>query len=409
MCQSSAYVTLIGKVNEWLADKPVLRYLDLVSKSKSQVTARNLHSGSGVRTMNQLIRTVTLLWSLALTTGDDTVTCLFSQECVLPCKSDYHKIIHWQKLDSQNPSNVHSFFSGRDQLAHQNETYKERTSLFSDQVSKGNISLILKRVRTQDKGRYKCYTAIDSANKEAFVSVNVRAPIKSVDIKMTDNGITCKTSEVYPKPIISWTINRTSQNTFTQHPEEDSRGLFSLTSTVPAQPVQDSLTYTCSISLEDRTQTYTASMKQDKTEIDLGQDITILCPGSQGETGNLTLTFGSSTVLSYNSETSQPADIIQWNGIEVKVTSEGNITLHKLDNKRYAGTYTCEKTTTQSRQLIQTSVQIRTAFAFTVGIIIAVIVAVVVVTAVTVCIIKKLCRCKTCENNGQEGSGGHIY
>ncbi|KAL7840660.1 hypothetical protein AOLI_G00259830 [Acnodon oligacanthus] len=341
--------------------------------------------------MNQLIRTVTLLWSLALTTGDDTVTCLFSQECVLPCKSDYREVIHWQKLDGQT-LNIHSFYSGTDQLDYQNEAYKGRTSLFSDQVSKGNMSLILKGVRTQDRGRYKCYTAISSANKEAFVSVNVKAPIKSVDIKMTDDGITCKTSEVYPKPKISWTVDGTPQNISPDDPQEDSRGLFSLTSTLPAQPVQDSLIYTCSISSEDRTQTYKASLIQEKTEIDLGQDITIPCPESQGETGSftLTLTFGSSTVLSYNSQSSQLADIIQWNGIDVKLTSEGNITLHKLDSERHAGMYTCEKTTTQSRQLIQTSVQIRTASM--VGIIIAVILVIVVVSAVAtvaVCLIKK--------------------
>ncbi|XP_017542428.1 V-set domain-containing T-cell activation inhibitor 1 [Pygocentrus nattereri] len=354
--------------------------------------------------MNQLIRTVTLLWSLALTTGDDTVTCLYSQECVLPCKSDYREIIHWQKLERQTTVNVHSFYSGTDQLKYQNEAYRGRTSMFSDQVSKGNMSLILKEVRTQDRGRYKCYTAISSANKEAFVSVKVKAPIKSVDIKMTDDGITCKTSDVYPKPKISWTINGTPKIISPKDPQEDSRGLFSLTSTLPVQPVQDSLTYTCSISSEDSTQTYIASLTEEKTEIDLGQDITIPCPGSQGETGNFTLTFGSSTVLSYNSETPQP-DRIQWNGIEVKVTSKGNIILHKLDSERHAGTYTCEKLTTQSRQLIQTSVQIRTAS--TVGIIIAVTVSIVVaITVAVIAYVIKKRRSKTSENNGQEGSGG---
>uniref|UniRef100_A0AAR2KHF7 HERV-H LTR-associating 2b, tandem duplicate 2 n=1 Tax=Pygocentrus nattereri TaxID=42514 RepID=A0AAR2KHF7_PYGNA len=232
------------------------------------------------------------------------------------------------------------------------------TSMFSDQVSKGNMSLILKEVRTQDRGRYKCYTAISSANKEAFVSVKVKGKRK---IQSENDGITCKTSDVYPKPKISWTINGTPKIISPKDPQEDSRGLFSLTSTLPVQPVQDSLTYTCSISSEDSTQTYIAKRPENinKTEIDLGQDITIPCPGSQGETGNFTLTFGSSTVLSYNSETPQP-DRIQWNGIEVKVTSKGNIILHKLDSERHAGTYTCEKLTTQSRQLIQTSVQIRT-------------------------------------------------
>ncbi|KAI4898589.1 hypothetical protein NFI96_033244 [Prochilodus magdalenae] len=348
--------------------------------------------------MKRLIRTITLLWSLILTKGDEAVTCLFSQDCVLPCQSDYKEVIHWQKVVGNRIAIIHSFYSGSDQLELQDEAYKNRTSLFPDQISNGNTSLILRGVRIQDMGRYKCYTAVTSANKEADINVNVKAPIKSVDLKITNDGITCNTSEVYPEPRISWTTVGTSQDKDLKHgnPEtkQDSQGLYSLVSTLSAQPVQDSLTYTCTISSEDRTQTYTASLTHKKTEIYSGQDITVFCPEPQGDAGNFTLTLtfkGSSIVLSYDSQASQQD--IKWNDIDVKITREGNVTLHKLDCEKHSGTYTCERITTQSRQIMQTSVQIKSSKA---GIVAVTVVAVIAVVAVAICLMtKRLCKAKT--------------
>ncbi|KAI4898588.1 hypothetical protein NFI96_033243 [Prochilodus magdalenae] len=351
--------------------------------------------------MNLLVKQVFKLFWLFCVPAD-TVSCLISQDCVLPCKSGYHDVIHWQKVDSEKASNVHSFYSGSDQLGHQDKAYKDRTSLFSDQISNGNISLILRRVRIQDRGRYKCYTAITSANREAFINVNVKAPIKSVDIKMTDDGITCNTRGVYPEPRISWTINGKSQNSFTTKTDLDSQGLYTLASILPAQ--LESLTYTCSISFEDGTQTYNTSLTHEKTEIISGENIIFHCP--KGEAGNFTLTYeGSSTVLSYDGQTSQQD--IKWNGIDVKITREGNIALFKVDSEKHSGTYTCERITTRSRQIMETSVQIKSAS--TTGIIIGVcvVVAVVVVVAVAVGLVIRKHKWKPCmelKRNGQKST-----
>lgn len=89
---------------------------------------------------------------------------------MLPCTSNNLDIIHWYK--DSNP--VHSFFHNKDQLDHQSKDYKGRTSLFPDsEIKNGNVSLLLKNIRVQDEGRYRCYAANEKTNDEKFVSVSV--------------------------------------------------------------------------------------------------------------------------------------------------------------------------------------------------------------------------------------------
>uniref|UniRef100_A0A665UUX1 Ig-like domain-containing protein n=1 Tax=Echeneis naucrates TaxID=173247 RepID=A0A665UUX1_ECHNA len=77
--------------------------------------------------------------------------------------------IHW----TANGPVVHSFYTDQDQLAHQNQNYRGRTSLFKDQISRGNASLQLREVKVQDEGRYRCYTSTMRGNQEAFVELRV--------------------------------------------------------------------------------------------------------------------------------------------------------------------------------------------------------------------------------------------
>lgn len=68
---------------------------------------------------------------------------------------------------------VHSYYHNKDQLSLQDQRYRGRTSLFTDQISRGHASLKLSRVEVQDHGRYKCYTSTITGNKESFIDLNV--------------------------------------------------------------------------------------------------------------------------------------------------------------------------------------------------------------------------------------------
>ncbi|KAM9436860.1 CD276 antigen homolog [Clarias gariepinus] len=301
--------------------------------------------------MKRAIWIFVLFWSIPPTAaGDVTVTCILTSDCILPCRSSYHDIIHWYKEGKNDP--VHTFYDNADHLQYQDAEFKGRTSLFNDQISYGNISLLLRTINFKDEGRYKCYTATDSQNMEQFVSLKVQVPIKSVDLQLTSEGISCSTKDVYPKPQISWYQDGSKLDNIKVNPMEDEEHLFS-GSSVFSQTVKENTTYTCSVSLGDESQSYTASLRKENVFFSLGRDPTLHCPVSQGnnENNTITLRFGeSSTVLRERGSTGQ------LRGKKVNRSGDGTVTIHSLED---SGTYTCERVTARSKQLVITSVQIQ--------------------------------------------------
>lgn len=104
--------------------------------------------------------------------SDTNITCLIPDDCILPCsfRPTGTVVIHWYK--QQIP--VHSYYYNKDQFGLQNKHFSGRTALFNSQIPHGNASLLLKRVKVQDKGRYKCYTSTRKGNQELFVNLDVK-------------------------------------------------------------------------------------------------------------------------------------------------------------------------------------------------------------------------------------------
>uniref|UniRef100_A0A4W6BRG0 Immunoglobulin V-set domain-containing protein n=1 Tax=Lates calcarifer TaxID=8187 RepID=A0A4W6BRG0_LATCA len=100
------------------------------------------------------------------------VSCVFMESCILPCsfQSGADPVIHWI-LVTAGKLPVHSFYFNQDQLRLQNQFFRNRTSLFKDQISRGNASLQLTGV--EDQGRYRCYTSTMRGNKDSFVNLQV--------------------------------------------------------------------------------------------------------------------------------------------------------------------------------------------------------------------------------------------
>lgn len=116
-------------------------------------------------------------WILALTVPsvsltDANVTCIIQDDCILPCsfRPTGTVVIHWYK--QQIP--VHSYYYNKDQFGLQNKHFSGRTCLFNSHIPHGNASLLLRRVKVQDKGRYKCYTSTRKGNQEMFVNLEVK-------------------------------------------------------------------------------------------------------------------------------------------------------------------------------------------------------------------------------------------
>ncbi|XP_038565685.1 CD276 antigen-like [Micropterus salmoides] len=119
------------------------------------------------------------------------------QSCILPCtfRAGSDVVIHWIQVTGDTP--VHSYYHNQDQLAYQGQNFGGRTSLFKDQISRGNASLQLTDVQVQDQGRYKCYTSTVRGNKELFINLKVAEETQGeketikYNTNLTDAEVSC--------------------------------------------------------------------------------------------------------------------------------------------------------------------------------------------------------------------------
>ncbi|KAK1884956.1 HERV-H LTR-associating protein 2 [Dissostichus eleginoides] len=144
-----------------------------------------------------------VLTFLMTTNRADALDCLLEESCILPCsfQPGAEVIVHWIQLAD---SPAHSYYHDQDQLGHQKPRFSGRTSLFKNQISRGNASLLLSGVKVDDEGRYKCYTSTVDHNKEIFIRLNVYAPVRKVELHQDGKNLTCSSEGIYPKPEISW-------------------------------------------------------------------------------------------------------------------------------------------------------------------------------------------------------------
>lgn len=76
-------------------------------------------------------------------------------------------------MQMPNKKSVHLYNDNKDQLGSQIPSFQSRTSLFQDQISRGNASLLLMWVKVEDQGRYMCYTSTLIDNSENFIELKV--------------------------------------------------------------------------------------------------------------------------------------------------------------------------------------------------------------------------------------------
>ncbi|XP_017259388.1 V-set domain-containing T-cell activation inhibitor 1 isoform X2 [Kryptolebias marmoratus] len=201
--------------------------------------------------------------------SDVKVSCIFMESCILPCsfKSSSKDLIRWVKKEKHD-LRVHFFNDNQDQLMEQHQNFKNRTSLFRDQLSNGNASLLLTEVKIQDEGAYSCYTNTLHGNKELYIHLTVDAPVTNVNIDQVGNRITCSSEGIYPKPELTWStsppINTTLQNQTTVLQNEQK--LYNISSSLTASDDYANLIYICTVRACKNKKTTTFK----KTEVLLG-------------------------------------------------------------------------------------------------------------------------------------------
>ncbi|MGH0177341.1 UNVERIFIED_CONTAM: hypothetical protein FKN15_074350, partial [Acipenser sinensis] len=92
-----------------------------------------------------------------------SVKCTEGQDCILSCSFDYtaggwdeKSGVIWRRTETDHIVHRIRNNDNTDQLHDQLSQYVSRTSLFDSELQRGNASLLLRRVREEDAGEYKC-------------------------------------------------------------------------------------------------------------------------------------------------------------------------------------------------------------------------------------------------------------
>ncbi|XP_029611148.1 V-set domain-containing T-cell activation inhibitor 1 [Salmo trutta] len=362
-------------------------------------------------TLRGLMLMVILLWTVTSTDGEDVhVTCVFSEDCVLPCsfQRGSEEVIHWLKPEDKDLT-VHSYYYNTDQLKQQSQPYRGRTALFNDQIPKGNASLLLRGITLQDQGRYKCYTSTIKGNKESFVNIAVEAAVCLVDIQLSDDIITCSSTGIYPEPKLTWSTDPPSDLSFdpgtiqnSTSIKVDDRGLYDITST---KQFSRDRTNICTVTSGTVERTTTLK-QQDPVQGPPSSEMSIPCSVSQSDllTFDLTWRFNQTdTILtsSYTNGTPQMQVDDQWKEQVQSLSDSGSLQLHKL-TMVHQGTYSCELSTARDTHLILTYLQITPGQQSRGRI------AVIVASAAAVIIAVVICSLPKANTNGPKENGQSV-
>ncbi|XP_074477812.1 CD276 antigen-like [Sebastes fasciatus] len=306
--------------------------------------------------LKRVVFVVVLTFLQSLARGD-AVDCVFNESCILPCsfQAGNEVVIHWIQVTTGNIP-AHSYYDDKDQLSRQDENFKGRTSLFKDQISKGNASLRLTRVEVQDQGRYKCYTGTAIDHIDSFINLNVDAPVRKVDIQQVENRMTCSSEGIYPEPKLTWSTNPpstvTPQNKTTV--QQNEQQLYNISSSLIVSA--SDLDYSCTVSTRSNKKRTTlfkpASINVSQTET------TIPCTSSNTPLTSLIWRFNHSHIILKQTGANVSYTVSEeWTQQVKSVSESGSLTLQGLTSNQ-EGIYSCELSDAEETYITNTILRI---------------------------------------------------
>ncbi|KAI3375456.1 hypothetical protein L3Q82_003783 [Scortum barcoo] len=186
--------------------------------------------------------------------GDDTM---------LPCHLKHpvdavSMTMEWGRPDL-DPRFVYVWHDGQELQIDQNKAYRGRTSLSTNKLKQGDLSLNLSKVRISDNGTYRCY--IPKLTEEYFVELLVGAVsspgISLAGIHKASSGVMldCTSQGWFPKPEVLWLDGE--GNLLSAGPPETVRGpddLYTVSSRVTVEK-RHSNRFTCRVQQKNINQT----------------------------------------------------------------------------------------------------------------------------------------------------------
>ncbi|XP_053089511.1 butyrophilin subfamily 3 member A3-like [Pangasianodon hypophthalmus] len=142
---------------------------------------------------------------LVAVAGEDLVLPCF----IKPSTSAVDMTVEWFKLDV-GFSLVHFYNDHDDRNENQAQPYRRRTSLFKEELQKGNASLKLSALQVSDEGEYKCLIEDKSWSDDITVQVTVEVqgshPVITMERYDNSGGINlvCESRGWNPEPEVLW-------------------------------------------------------------------------------------------------------------------------------------------------------------------------------------------------------------
>ncbi|XP_053485442.1 butyrophilin subfamily 1 member A1 [Ictalurus furcatus] len=148
---------------------------------------------------------------------DAPLVAVAGEDLILPCfikpqTSAVDMTVEWMRLKDV-ASLVHLYKDHKDRNEDQTQSYSGRTSLFKEELQKGNASLRLSALRVSDEGKYKCLVEDKSWYDDITVHVTVEAqgshPVITMESYDRSGGINlvCESRGWNPEPEVLW-MNR---------------------------------------------------------------------------------------------------------------------------------------------------------------------------------------------------------
>ncbi|KAK2886737.1 hypothetical protein Q8A73_020683 [Channa argus] len=297
-----------------------------------------------------------VLWLWTLVRGDTDVSCDFMKSCILPCsfQAGSEEIIHWIQIPGD--INVHSFYHSQDQLALQDQRFRKRTSLFKDQISRGNGSLQLTGVQVQDQGRYRCHTSTNRGTRNVFINLKVDAPVSKIHIEQVGNRITCSSEGIYPEPEITWSTNPPSTFKNTTRVQQTEQQLYNISSSLILSDHVPDVDHSCSIST--RRNSRRATLRHMSSLSGSSSEISVPCTVSNKSRTGFSLIWRfdrNQIILNWTGHNYTVSE--QWR-LHVKNLSEsGSLILQGLSSHQ-GRTYTCELSSKEETYVSNTVLKI---------------------------------------------------
>uniref|UniRef100_A0A3Q2X3Z9 Ig-like domain-containing protein n=1 Tax=Haplochromis burtoni TaxID=8153 RepID=A0A3Q2X3Z9_HAPBU len=138
-----------------------------------------------------------------------TVVALIGDDIILPCNLDpvmdaLDMAVEWARPDL-NPRFVLVWRDSVELESKKHPSYTNRTSLFTDELKNGNISLKISKVKLSDKGTYRCF--VPELKRQTTVKLVVGAassPAAEINKSISGVVLQCESAGWYPEPELLW-------------------------------------------------------------------------------------------------------------------------------------------------------------------------------------------------------------